>query len=173
MVLRMWSRLFLVTAALTALSTVSAQFSTQLERTAPSEGFVTESQSLNLLEGWIEANDGTFHSPLDLCILKEDRSSKAFAALLTLEDALKAAQNIQRNLEAQKLGGVQLEVIPRPDQFALLVRYDYQAEGRPHRARQLYLSQDGKLKTLTGSSEVPQPDSCVLEMERFLKLKGY
>ena len=91
----------------------------------------------------------------------------------TLEDALKAAQNIQKNLEAQKLRGVHVNVIPRPDQFALLVRFDYQAEGRPHRAHQLYLSQDGKLKTLTGSSEVSQPDSCVLEMERFLKLKGY
>ena len=169
----MWFRITLVTVALTALSPVSAQFVSQLERVPPPEGFVIESQSLSLLEGWIEANDGTFHSSLDLCVIKENRSSKVFKPLLTLEQAQKVALDVQKNLEAQKLSYVQLEISPRPDQFALLVRFDYQAENRPHRARQLYLSQEGKLKTLTGSSEVQQNNSCVLEMERFLKLKGF
>ena len=169
----MWSRIVLISLSLFALSTARAQFLSQLQPAAPPEGYVTDSDSLRLLKGWTQASDGTWHSARDLCVMGEDRSSKDYAPLTTLEDARTAALTVRKNLEKQKLTGVQLEIVPRPDQFALLAHYDYLAQGRPHRARQLYLSNEGKLKTLTGSSELPQDDACVFEMERFLKLEGY
>ncbi len=169
----MWSRLLLTSLSLLALSSARAQFLSQLPPVSPPEGFVTESDSLVQLEGWNKAQDGTWHSRADLCVMGQDRSSKDYAPLITLEDAKRAAMGVQKNLEKQNLTHVQLEIVPRPDQFALFAHFDYQAEDRPHRARQLYLSDGGKLKTLTGSSELPQDDACVFEMERFLKLKGY
>jgi len=169
----MWSRILLLSLSLFTLSTAQAQFLSQLKPVPPPEGFVTDQQSLSLLENWIQASDGTWHSARDLCVMGQDRSSKDYAPLTTLEDAHKAALGVQKNLEKQELTDVQLEIVPRPDQFALFVHFDYVAQGRPHRARQLYLSDGGKLKTLTGSSELPQDDACVFEMERFLKLKGY
>jgi len=169
----MWSRIVLISLSLLSISTAQAQFLSQLKPVPPPEGFVTESQSLKLLENWTQASDGTWHSARDLCVMGEDRSSKDYAPLITLEDARTAALGVQKNLEKQKLSQVQLEIVPRPDQFALLAHFDYVAQGRPHRARQLYLSDEGKLKTLTGSSELPQDDACVFEMERFLKLEGY
>jgi|GEM_PF-2391682 len=169
----MWSRIVLISLSLFTLSTARAQFLSQLQPVPPPEGFVTDSDSLRLLEGWTQAKDGNWHSSKDLCVMGQDRSSVDYAPLITLEEAQKAALNVQKNLEKQKLTGVQLEIVPRPDQFALFVHFDYQAQGRPHRARQLYLSNEGKLKTLTGSSELPQDDACVFEMERFLKLEGF
>ncbi len=169
----MWSRILLLSLSLLSLSTAQAQFLSQLQPVPPPEGFVTDRESLRLLEGWTQASDGTWHSARDLCVMGEDRSSKDYAPLTTLEDAQKAALGVQKNLEKQKLTGVQLEIVPRPDQFTLLAHFDYVAQGRPHRARQLYLSDGGKLRTLTGSSELPQDDACVFEMERFLKLEGY
>lgn len=169
----MWSRIVLISLSLFTLSTARAQFLSQLQPAAPPEGYVTDSDSLRLLGGWTQAKDGNWRSRGDLCVMGQDRSSVDYAPLTTLEDAQKAALNVQKNLEKQNVSQVQLEIVPRPDQFALLAHFDYVAQGRPHRARQLYLSSEGKLKTLTGSSELPQDDTCVFEMERFLKLEGY
>jgi hypothetical protein len=123
---------------------------------------------------WLEATDGTWHSSSDLCLIKEFRSSQKFRPLLEWDSAYAVSLLIDRNLEGQKLQNVSAELLPRPEQYGVLAKYQYLAEGKSYQAHQLYLADEkGKLHTYTGSSAESEADACVGQMLKFLKFAAF
>ena len=162
----------------TASSTISGNISGTVSGTTPTfeTGFLTLEPSMQplLRYNWLEATDGTWHSDSDLCLIKEFHSSQKFAPQLEWDSAYAVSLLIDRNLESQKLQNVSAEPLPRPEQWGILAKYQYLAEGQHYQAHQLYLSdENAKLHTYTGSSAEGESDVCVEQMLRFLKFAAF
>lgn len=139
-------------------------------------GFLTSQLSMQplLRYNWLEATDGTWHSDSDLCLIKEFHSSQKFAPQLEWNGAYTVSLLIDHNLEGQRLQNVSAEPLPRPEQWGILAKYQYLAEGEHYQAYQLYLSdQNGQLHTYTGSSAKGETDVCVGQMLKFLKFAAF
>ena len=77
---------------------------------------------------------------------------------------------LQRTLGGQKtVSEVVTQPVERGGTWGVLAAYTHEANGVAYRISQLYLSDAGLLRTVTGSSAQHEANPCVNEMREFLR----
>ncbi|KEF34452.1 hypothetical protein RDMS_07335 [Deinococcus sp. RL] len=124
------------------------------------------------LKGWtpVGGNAGVWADASGACLIREERHGQALPAFATQAAARTFAVRLQRTLSGQKAVS---EVVTQPAQrgetWAVLAAYALEANGVTYRISQLYLSDAGLLRTVTGSSAQHEASPCVNEMREFLR----
>lgn len=124
------------------------------------------------LSGWVPIGGNADHwqDAQGSCLLKEEKYGQAFPELKTNQAALALANRLRTALQAKGLTEVITQPLQRQDNtWAILASYGYQEGGVTYRISQLYLSQSGLLKTLSGSSAVNNTSTCAVAMRDFIR----
>ncbi|MFC4453056.1 hypothetical protein [Deinococcus sonorensis] len=123
------------------------------------------------MSGWSASTPAqdTWNSDNGACVLQEMRLSQAFTSFQDAEAARKFALRIQQALMAQKLDAVVTQPVDRAGRWTVLAAYLFTKDGVQYRATQLYLSDAGKLRTVTGSTANGEASDCVAQMHDFLR----
>ncbi|WP_229752925.1 hypothetical protein [Deinococcus aerophilus] len=143
--------LSLTVLALTTLGTPAAAL------IVPMKGWVPVNGDANL---WTDAGGG--------CLLREERSGQAFPVLASQDEALTFAGKLRAQL-SKNVSGVVTQPVDRAGFWAVLAAYDYREGGATYKVAQLYLSDAGILRTVTGSSAEGHKNECVNAMREFIR----
>lgn len=103
------------------------------------------------------------------CALREEQHDQAFAPLTDQAAASALAARLQGSLVAQKFTEVSVQPVQRGGAYGLLASYLYTAAGTSYRVTQLYLSDAGKLRTLTGSVAASEQNKCAADIQNYLR----
>lgn len=125
------------------------------------------------LEGWTSITPTVWVSKGSACLLRETQHTKPFEVLSTRLDADAFGRKLKSALEEQKMKEVATESTSRLNQWAVMATYIMNSEGRGYHVTQVYLSENGKLRTITGSSRVTSDDTCAFKMREFLRYGAY
>ncbi|MBB6099044.1 hypothetical protein HNR42_002480 [Deinobacterium chartae] len=115
----------------------------------------------------------TFTAPGGACAIRDSLSLRSFRPFSNQNDAESFAKTLQTGLLAQGFRNVVTQAVSRPDQWGVLASYTYVQKGQPYSISQVYLSQAGRLRTLTGSTRQGERDGCAPKMQEFLKFAAY
>ncbi|WP_291430806.1 hypothetical protein [Deinococcus sp.] len=122
------------------------------------------------MPGWTplhgDAND--WADATGQCVLREERHGQAFPQFTTHDDALLFAVKLQSSL-GRSVSNVVTQPVDRGGQWGVLAAYDYQQAGVKYRVSQLFLSDSGVLRTVTGSSAALNTAACVPAMRDFIR----
>ncbi|WP_425145441.1 hypothetical protein [Deinococcus sp.] len=127
------------------------------------------------LAGWTTTDAGagaggsTWTDSAQACVLREDRLSQPFPSLPDAGAAGRLAVKMQKALLAQHFGEVVTQPVARGAGWAVLAAYTFAQDGVQYRAVQLFLSDAGKLRTVTGSYADGEASPCVNELHDFLR----
>ncbi len=102
------------------------------------------------------------------CLLKEEHYGQAFPLFQSSIDANKFANKLKVTL-GRSMKNVVTQPIDQGKSWAILVAYDFKDSGNVYRIQQLYLSEKGLLRTITGSSTSNTKSSCVSAMLYFIR----
>ncbi|WP_084049489.1 hypothetical protein [Deinococcus hopiensis] len=125
--------------------------------------------------GWTPVNGDAnlWTDSLGACVLREERHGQAFPLLKTEAEALTFARRLQtslsRSLKKSGVGDLVTQPVFRNDTWGVLAAYSQEANGVTYEISQLYLSDSGLLRTVTGSSAQREASPCVNEMREFLR----
>ncbi|GEM48092.1 hypothetical protein DC3_37270 [Deinococcus cellulosilyticus NBRC 106333 = KACC 11606] len=125
------------------------------------------------LEGWTSITPTVWVSTGSACLLRETQHTKPFEPLATRLDADAFGRKLKAALEEQKMKEVTTEATSRLNQWAVMATYTMNSEGRGYFVTQVYLSENGKLRTITGSSRITSDDTCTFKMREFLRYGAY
>lgn len=127
------------------------------------------------MEGWAPLN-GDANRWTDAggaCLLQEERHTQSFPAFDTFEKASSFAAQMQKTLAArgktQSVKNVAVQAVDREGAWGVLASYTFVKAGVTYRVSQLYLSDSGKLRTVTGSAEAAKASPCVSGMLEFVR----
>ncbi|GAA5513377.1 hypothetical protein Dcar01_02110 [Deinococcus carri] len=133
------------------------------------------------LAGWtpVNGNANVWTDRAGACLLREERHGQAYPTFSTQEDARAFALRLQKALGQNKAGQDKLgqnklsEIVTQPVEragtWAVLASYTHEQGGVAYRISQLYLSDAGLLRTVTGSSAQHEASACVNEMRDFIR----
>ncbi|MVN88849.1 hypothetical protein GO986_19085 [Deinococcus sp. HMF7620] len=102
------------------------------------------------------------------CLMREERHGQAFPRFGTPEEARAFALKLQGSL-GRNVRNVVTQPVDRAGIWSVLAAYDFQEGGVNYRVSQLYLSDSGLLRTVTGSSAAQDAGTCVNEMRDFIR----
>lgn len=125
------------------------------------------------LEGWTSITPTLWTSAGSACVLRETQHTKPFVPLASRVEADAFGKKLKAALEQQKMKEVNTESNSRLNQWAVMATYTMISEGRGYYVTQVYLSENGKLRTITGSSRVTSNDTCAFKMREFLRYGAY
>ncbi len=122
------------------------------------------------LTGWTPVNgDANYWTDASgACLMREERSGQAFPTFTNAEDARAFALKLQGSL-GRSVRAVVTQPVDRAGAWGVLAAYDYQQAGQTYRISQLYLSDRGVLRTVTGSAALKDAGACVNEMRDFIR----
>ena len=122
------------------------------------------------LTGWTPVNgDANYWTDASgTCLMREERSGQAFPTFTNAEDARAFALRLQGSL-GRSVRSVVTQPVDRAGAWGVLAAYDYQQAGQTYRISQLYLSDRGVLRTVTGSAALKDAGACVNEMRDFIR----
>lgn len=122
------------------------------------------------LTGWTPVNgDANFWTDASgACLMREERSGQAFPTFTSAEDARAFALKLQGSL-GRSVRSVVTQPVDRAGAWGVLAAYDYHEAGTTYRISQLYLSDRGVLRTVTGSAAAKHAGACVNEMRDFIR----
>ena len=106
------------------------------------------------------------------CLIREMRHTQAFPALPTQQSATAMANRLRDSLGKAGLGEVTTQPVDRDTTWAVLAGYVYEEGGARYRVSQLYLSDGGKLRTISGSSAVGTDSPCAASMREFIRYQA-
>ncbi len=138
---------------------------------------LTPGQALTVpLTGW-KATDSTRNTWADdagACLLHEENLTQSYPTFKTADAARTFALRVQTALQGQTEGGQKLQAVvtqpvDRAGKWTVMAAYLFTEKEVQYRATQLYLSDSGKLRTVTGSSADGEASSCVAQMREFLR----
>ena len=119
---------------------------------------------------WTTEDGGsTWTDSAEACVLHEETLPQNFPALTDPAAATRLALNIQKGLLAQKLQNVVTQPLNRGGSYAVLAAYGFTQDEVQYRAVQLFLSDAGKLRTVTGSYAEGEASPCVPELHDYLR----
>ncbi|AWN23791.1 hypothetical protein DKM44_11605 [Deinococcus irradiatisoli] len=121
--------------------------------------------------GWVEAGPNLWRDASGACVLREQDSKQDFAPLLTQQGALSLGNKLKVALAKQGMSNIAIQPVSQTSDWSVLAAYTYTQEGVRYQIAQLYLSQGGKLHTITGSNSEGEASGCVNVMRNFLKGK--
>ncbi|MEW6420450.1 MAG: hypothetical protein AB1511_01815 [Deinococcota bacterium] len=125
------------------------------------------------LNGWtpVNGNVNVWIDPAGACLLREERLDQAFPALNTENEARKFALRLQASLAKSKVQDIVTQPVERAGTWAVLAAYTHEDKdsGILYRISQLYLSEAGHLRTITGSSALHEGSPCVNDMRDFIR----
>ncbi len=123
------------------------------------------------ISGWraLDAGQTNWTDGEAACMLREERLAQGYPGFTDRDSARAFAIRLQRALMAQKLQAVVAQPVERGDRWTVLASYLFTQGGVRYRAIQLYLSDDGRLRTVTGSNADGEASVCVGEMHDFLR----
>ena len=119
--------------------------------------------------GWVAAGSGLWRDSQGACVIREQSFEQAFPAMPQQQDALSIGNKLQAALSKQGMSDIVIQPVSQASDWGVLMAYTYPVNGVNYQVAQLYLSQDGKLHTLTGSSAQGEASPCVNVMRDFLK----
>lgn len=122
------------------------------------------------MSGWVPVNGNAnvWTNSSGACLLREERSEQTFPALASQDEALAFAARLRVQL-SKAVQTVVTQPVDRAGFWAVLAAYDYQRNGSTYQVSQLYLNDDGLLRTVTGSSADGEKDACVNTMREFIR----
>ncbi|GGK15688.1 hypothetical protein GCM10008955_06380 [Deinococcus malanensis] len=127
------------------------------------------------LNGWtpVNGNAQEWIDPAGACVLREERHGQAFPVFRSVAEARTFAEKLQTTLirqgSAQRLSEVVAQPVDRAGVWSVLAAYSFESAGVKYRVSQLYLSDKGILRTVTGSSAQHEASSCVNSMRDFIR----
>ena len=126
------------------------------------------------LAGWtpVEGNANLWTDEAGACLLREDRSGQALPTLGTQEAARTFALRLQKSLGRSGVREIVTQPVERAGTWAVLAAYTHEEGGVAYRISQLYLSDAGLLRTVTGSSAQYEARACVNAMRDFLRYRA-
>lgn len=149
--------MFPARSLITTLSTVLCLLSPALALTVPMSGWAPVGGDAQF---WTDASGA--------CLMREERHGQAFPQFDTPEDARAFALKLQNSLKKQ-VAGVVTQPVDRAGVWGVLAAYDYVEGGVTYRITQLYLSDSGILRTITGSSVSTELSGCVNSMRDYIR----
>lgn len=128
------------------------------------------------LTGW-KATDSTRNTWADdagACLLHEENLTQPYPTFDTADAARSFALRVQTALQAQSESGQKLQAVvtqpvDRAGKWTVMAAYLFTDKDVQYRATQLYLSDGGKLRTVTGSNADGEASNCVSQMREFLR----
>lgn len=131
------------------------------------------------LKGWtpIEGDTTHWHDASGQCLIKEEKHNLPFTKLTSQDLALKFSKSLRDALEQNqekkiKIKKVTTQVIKHENSWAVLAAYLEMTGQETTRVWQIYLSDNKKLKTITGSVHHIERGSCVNQMREFIRYKA-
>ncbi len=123
------------------------------------------------MPGWtpVAGNANEWVDGAGACLLREEKHGQAFPAFKTQDQARAFALKLQSKLSARKVREVVTQPVDRAGAWSILASYSYEQSGITYRISQLYLSDSGILRTVTGSSAEFEGSPCVNAMREFLR----
>lgn len=124
------------------------------------------------MKGWtpVNGNANVWADTSGACLIREERHGQALPSFRTQAAARTFAVRLQRTLGGQKtVSEVVTQPVERGGTWGVLAAYTHEANGVAYRISQLYLSDAGLLRTVTGSSAQHEANPCVNEMREFLR----
>ncbi|KQR27951.1 hypothetical protein [Deinococcus sp. Leaf326] len=106
------------------------------------------------------------------CLIREMRHTQAFPALPTQQSATAVANRLRASLSKASLSEVTTQAVDRGATWAVLAGYVYAEGGARYRVSQLYLSDGGKLRTISGSSAAGTSSPCAASMREFIRYQA-
>ncbi|ULH15462.1 hypothetical protein MF271_16320 [Deinococcus sp. KNUC1210] len=142
--------------------------------TAAMYGVLATSSALALtvpMADWTSegGDSSTWTDSAEACVLHEETLPQNFPALTDSAAATRLAVKMQQALLGQKLQDVVTQPLNRGGTYAVLAAYGFAQSGVQYRAVQLFLSDGGRLRTVTGSYSEGEASPCVLELHDFLR----
>lgn len=120
----------------------------------------------------MNGNANLWTDPAGACLLREERHGQAFPSFGTQAEAHRFALRLQNSLGKSRMREVVTQAVDRAGTWAVLAAYTHEANGVTYRISQLYLSDAGLLRTVTGSSAQHEASPCVNEMRTFLRYQA-
>lgn len=123
------------------------------------------------LGGWtpVNGNANVWTDSSGACLVREERHEQVFPALKTVEETRRFALRLQNALGRSNFQEVVAQPVDRGQGWAVLAAYTHQEGGVLYRISQLYLSDGGQLRTVTGSSAQYEASPCVNAMREFIR----
>ncbi|AZI42499.1 hypothetical protein EHF33_06835 [Deinococcus psychrotolerans] len=121
--------------------------------------------------GWISVDANTWRDQSGACVLREQSFAQEFAPMSSQQDALSMGNKLQKALAKQGMMKVSIQPVSQQSDWSVLAAYTYAQSGVNYQIVQLYLSQGGKLHTLSGSNTEGEASACVNLMRNFIKGK--
>ena len=128
------------------------------------------------LTGWkaTDPSQNTWADAAGACLLREENLTQSYPTFDTAEAARTFALRVQTALQGQTEGGQKLQSVvtqpvDRAGKWTVMAAYVFTDKDVQYRATQLYLSDAGKLRTVTGSSADGEASGCVSQMREFLR----
>lgn len=121
------------------------------------------------MPGWVPVGgDATvWTDATGACLLREERHGQAMPQFDSPDKALTFAQKLQASLD-KRVDGVVAQPVDRAGAWGVLAAYDLKDGANTFRVAQLYLSDAGLLRTITGSSG-PGAGECTNAMRDFIR----
>lgn len=126
------------------------------------------------LTGWAPVGgDARFWTDADsACALREERHGQALPTFGTQEEARAFALRLHRSLSRSGVRDLVTQPVERVQGWGVLAVYNQEADGVTYDIRQLYLSDAGLLRTVTGSHARHEASACVNEMREFIRYQA-
>lgn len=123
------------------------------------------------LDGWkpVNGNASLWTDPEEACVIREERHEQAFPAFGSLDEAGRFALRLTNTLTRGGVSEVVTQPVDRGGGWAVLAAYTLGEGGVLYRVSQLYLSDAGRLRTVTASSAQFEASPCVNEMRQFVR----
>ena len=128
------------------------------------------------LTGWTSTDDtrATWADAAGVCLLREEKLTQPYPGFSTADAARSFALRVQTALlgqseNGQKLQSVVTQPVDRAGRWTVLAAYVFTQQQVQYHATQIYLSDGGKLRTVTGSSANGEASACVNQMREFLR----
>ncbi|GMA13684.1 hypothetical protein E5F05_15660 [Deinococcus metallilatus] len=123
------------------------------------------------LGGWtpVNGNANVWTDSAGACLLREERYGQAFPALGSQEEAQAFALRLQASLGKSGVREIVTQPVERAGTWAVLAAYTHEEGGVAYRISQLFLSDAGLLRTVTGSSALHEASACVNDMRDFIR----
>lgn len=126
------------------------------------------------IDGWvpIRGNADLWQDALGSCLIKEEKYGQAFPQLASQDKAQALAAKLRAGLIHAKLQDVTTQAIERGNSWGVLASYAYEEGGITYRVSQLYLSNSGLLRTVSGSSAMNNTSECAAQMREFIRYQA-
>ncbi|MCD0163452.1 hypothetical protein IHN63_19360 [Deinococcus sp. 6YEL10] len=144
-------------AALLILSVLPLSLGHATALIVPMPGWTPQNGDANY---WIDARGE--------CVLREERHGQAFPTFTSPDEARSFALKLQSSL-GRSVSNVVTQPVDRAGSWGVLAAYDYQQAGVKYRVSQLFLSDSGVLRTVTGSSAAQGAPTCANDMRDFIR----